>query len=132
MSGMFCELFAKDWEIKFHGRIWYYLLLGASHVGEFRRHNVMAVLIYANANSLFDFANGAARSIKLILKEIASSGVKVFAITSCVSDAPVGLKYCREIWSRENRRSPGKHPLIQRFMEDVVQHSLMYCDQYSR
>ena len=92
----------------------------------------MAVLIYANANSLFDFTNGAARSIKLILEEIASSGVKVFAITSCVSDSPNGFKYCREIWSRENQRLPGKHPLIQRFIENGVQHSLMYCDQYPR
>ena len=92
----------------------------------------MAVLIYANANSLFDFTNGAARSIKLILEEIAASGVKVFAITSCVSDGPIGFKYCREIWSRENRKSPGKHPLIQRFVENGVQYSLMYCDQYSR
>ena len=92
----------------------------------------MAALIYANANSLFDFTNGAARSIKLILEEIASSGVKVFAITSCVSDSPSGFKYCREIWSRENKRTPGKHPLIQRFRENGVQHSLMFCDQYPR
>ena len=90
------------------------------------------MLIYANANSLFDFTNGAARSIKLILEEIASSGVKVFAITSCVSDGPTGFRYSREIWSRENRKSPGKHPLIQRFVENGVQYGLMYFDQYSR
>ena len=47
----------------------------------------MATLIYANANSLFDYSNGAARSIKLLLEAVASSGTHVRAITSCASDS---------------------------------------------
>ena len=42
----------------------------------------MSSLIYANANSLFDYSNGASRSLLLLLETWAAAGIKVYAITS--------------------------------------------------
>lgn len=92
----------------------------------------MQSLIYANANSLFDYSNGCARSIRLLLEAVALSGIKVFAITSCVSDSKDGFMHSRAIWSKEHKNTSGKHPLINRFMNQGVHHTLIFCENYRR
>ena len=92
----------------------------------------MATLIYANANSLFDYSNGAARSIRLLLEAVASSGVRVFAITSCVSRSQEDFLYSQTIWTKEHKHSPGKHPLIQRFTSGRVHHTLVINNDFKR
>lgn len=92
----------------------------------------MQSLVYANANSLFDYSNGAARSIRLLLEAVASSGIKVFAITSCVSDSRDGFLHSRSIWSEEHNHTSGNHPLIQRFNRQGVRHTLILCEDHQR
>ena len=92
----------------------------------------MATLIYANANSLFDYSNGAARSLRLLLEAMASSGTRVFAITSCVSDSQGGCRYSQSVWSEKHQRTPGKHPLIQRFIQSGVHHTLIFSKDHRR
>ena len=92
----------------------------------------MATLIYANANSLFDYSNGAARSIKLLLEAVASSGTHVRAITSCASDSQAAFIHSKRLWTAERQRAPGQHPLIQRFNKNGVHYSLTICDDHRR
>ena len=56
------------------------------------------LIVYANANSIFDQTNGASKSIRLLLESLAYEGCDVTAIMGCTSDTQQGFKTSQEIW----------------------------------
>ena len=92
----------------------------------------MTALVYANAHSLFDYSNGASRSLLLLLETCASSGLDVYVITSCTSYSLEGYLHTKNIWESKRNESQSLHPLIHRFELNGVNHSLIFNDSYSR
>lgn len=91
----------------------------------------MPALVYANAYSLFDYSNGASRSLLLLLENWAASGIKVYAITSCVSYSDESFNYIQSFW-RNIKDQRKVHPFIKRFTLNNVNHTLILNSSHSR
>ena len=92
----------------------------------------MKSLIYANANSLFDYSNGASRSLLLLLENWAASNIKVYAITSCVSDSEEGFDFSAKLWENIEDHGTKKHPRIKKFKLNNVNHILILNSNHAR
>tara|TARA_B100000674_G_scaffold386168_1_gene329631 strand:- start:1851 stop:3089 length:1239 start_codon:yes stop_codon:yes gene_type:complete len=89
-------------------------------------------VVYANANSLFDYTNGASKSIKLILEELASNGCGVFAITGCSSNAKGGYDFTLKKWESVANSEGSERSILQRFIVNGVNYSLIRTGHWSR
>ena len=92
----------------------------------------MTSLIYANANSLFDYSNGASRSLLLLLENWATSGIEVYAITSCVSDSEEGFDFSAKLWKNIEDQDSRRHPRIKRFKLNNIKHTLILNTNHAR
>ena len=85
----------------------------------------MTALVYANAYSLFDYSNGASRSLLLLLEKWAASGIKVYAITSCSCYTEESFNYiqafCKDIKNERN----SVHPSMKKFILNGVNHTII-------
>ena len=89
-------------------------------------------IVYANANSLFDYTNGASRSIRLILEELACIGCGVFAITGCSSNAKDGYDFTLKKWEDVANSQGSEKSILQRFIINGVNYSLVRTGHWSR
>ena len=92
----------------------------------------MTTLIYANAYSLFDYSNGASKSILLLLENWASAGLNIYAITSCVSYSMEGYLHTKEFGEEKANESQSIDQKINRFKHKGVHHSLIQNEFYKR
>ena len=92
----------------------------------------MSSLIYANANSLFDYSNGASRSLLLLLETWAAAGIKVYAITSCVSDSEKGYEFSVNLWRSIQSSNETISPYIKKFIKNGVEHTLILNPSHMR
>ena len=91
----------------------------------------MSSLIYANANSLFDYSNGASRSLLLLLETWAAAGIKVYAITSCVSDSEKGYEFSVNFWRSIQSSNETISPYI-KSLKNGVEHTLILNPSHMR
>lgn len=85
-------------------------------------------VLYANASSLLDHTNGASKSVRLILEELANHQCTVHAVMGCTSDCKEGFKKNQSIWL-DQEYTKGK---LSRFTKNHVHYSLIATDHWSR
>tara|TARA_B100000674_G_scaffold190421_1_gene155093 strand:+ start:7605 stop:8840 length:1236 start_codon:yes stop_codon:yes gene_type:complete len=90
--------------------------------------NKTTFILYANASSLLDHTNGASKSVRLILEELANHKCTVHAVMGCTSDCKEGFKNNQAIWL-EQKHNKGK---LRRFTKNRVQYSLIATEHWSR
>ena len=89
------------------------------------------LVVYANANSLFDPTNGASKSIKLLLESLAYNGCDVYAIMGCTSDSKNGFKINQEIWLSQSKTAT-KEQKAKEFTANKVNYFLVATEHWSR
>jgi len=89
------------------------------------------LVVYANANSLFDQTNGASKSIKLLLESLAHSGCDVYAIMGCTSDSKNGFKTNQEIWLSQSKNA-AEEQKAKEFESNKVNYFLVATEHWSR
>ena len=66
----------------------------------------MTEIVYCNGTSLFDFSNGACKSLNDIFSNLSVSGHKIFVITGCCSSSVDSYKHTLNIWESNSRDYP--------------------------
>ena len=92
----------------------------------------MTALVYANAYSLFDYSNGASRSLLLLLEKWAASGIKVYAITSCSCYTEESFNYTQGFWKDIKNERNSVHPSMKKFILNGVNHTIILNSSHSR
>ena len=85
----------------------------------------MATYIYANATSLFDYSNGASRSLKLLFERLAESGNKVYVVSGFISNCKTAFDYTQKTSKRIEEVKNIKSKMINRFTLKGVNYSLI-------
>ena len=89
----------------------------------------MTEIVYCNGTSLFDFSNGACKSLNDIFSNLSVSGHKIFVITGCSSSSIDSYKYTLNIWKHHSRDDKS---IISRFMFQGIYVSLIKTSHWSR
>ena len=93
---------------------------------------LMATYIYANATSLFDYSNGASRSLKLLFERLAESGNKVYVVSGFISNCKTSFDYTQKTSKRIEEVKNIKCKMINHFTLKGVNYSLIKTRQWSR
>jgi len=89
----------------------------------------MAVFLYVNGTSIFDYSNGACASLLNIFEGITKAGHKAYVVTGCSSTSITSYEFSKSIW--ENNRSKHKG-ILYRFIHEGVYHSLVKTTDWQR
>lgn len=89
-------------------------------------------ILYANANSLHDHTNGAAKSIRLLLEQLAEHGIDVHAVMGCTSDSEEGFRSNQLKWLSKDDVGTGSGGKIKRYIENRISYTLVATEHWSR
>ena len=85
----------------------------------------MASYLYANATSLFDYSNGASKSLKLLFENLAKNGDSVFVVCGFTSNCRLAFNYNKNIATRLSNIYNVDSENIIRFKLNGVYYSLI-------
>ena len=86
----------------------------------------MSKILFANAHSIFDYTDGASKSIRLILESLVSLGHQVFVVCGSISNGAEGHKYCLNLSKNEESKQ------INRFILNGIHYSLIKTNSWQR
>jgi glycosyltransferase involved in cell wall biosynthesis len=89
-------------------------------------------ILYANANSIFDYTSGSSKSIRLILEKLAQLGHNVYAVCSCISDSEPGYNETLRIWKKSSNLDQFQYKFITRFNSNGINSSLIRTIDWQR
>ena len=89
-------------------------------------------ILFANANSIFDYSSGSAKSIKLILEEFVNLGHNIYAVCSSISDSQCGYNNSLSLWEKSARLNQEKNSFIARFIYNGINISLIRTRTWQR
>ena len=86
----------------------------------------MSKILFANAHSLFDYTDGASKSILLILEKLSLLGHQVFVVTGLISNGLDGFDFSKEFFKKDQNEK------IKRFRTNGINFSLVKTKTWER